>query len=605
MKPGTNRLRFAILILCLLVWSSAEHAQPPQVTTAILEGRVLRQGNSDAIPQAHLTLIRLNPNLPTTKEAIHLVQSIASLMKDQSANVPGFIEGFLNPNAQAINVPPDVVRPISVSSAVSDETGSFKFDHLPAGRYILTAEREGYYAPPVGDDSETMITRIVDARNGEVPTSIELRMVQAAAISGQIHDPLGKPVPGIRVETYQLSYPNGVPTWDSKVNPNYTNDTGEFRFTGLRPGQYFIGVIPRVIGYVVDSQWARTFYPGTVDPMAAQELTIREGEDVKGIDITIRTSNTGKYKISGIAINSRSNSADKSISEFYVVPRVPLLTDGTRLSPHMNVLPAATRTNGEFEIWDVEPGLYDLYPMVLDFNSRRYFTSRTPIEVRNGDIRGLSLSVDGGSTLSAELVLTGTNSQSIKLDSLQMNLTMLRPARFPFASILGSLPFSADGRLKVENVPEATYAIAIAGLPGTAYISDIRQGDRSIYDEGVDVGKVPLSIQVQVDLSGGSIGGVVETSDATPAASVTVILVPRIEHRRNRSLFKVVSTNSDGHFSMNGVMPGQYTILALHDHPPREPWLNTDFLSQYLGRAQSITVTPGSSTDIQLGLIQN
>src|SRR5215471_5820692 len=367
MVSSTNRPRFVFLVLLLLAYSPTEHAQPVQVTTATLEGRVLRQGNSDPIPQAHLTLIRLNPNLPTTKEAIHLVQSVATLMKDQNANVPGFIEGFLNPNSQAINVAPDVVRPLSVSNTFSDETGSFKFENLPAGRYILTAEREGFYAPPVGDDSETTVTRIVDARNGEIPTSIELRMVQAAAISGQIHDPLGKPVPGIRVETYQLSYPNGIPTWDSKVNPNYTNDSGEFRFTGLRPGQYFIGVIPRVIGYVVDSQWARTFYPGTVDPTAAQDVAIREGEDVKGIDITIRTSNAGKYKVSGTAINSRPNSPDKSISEFYVVPRVPSLTDGTRLSPHMNVLPAASRTNGEFEIWDVEPGIYDLYPMVLDF----------------------------------------------------------------------------------------------------------------------------------------------------------------------------------------------------------------------------------------------
>jgi hypothetical protein len=604
MITSTNRSWLVFLAVLILVCSSAEQAKPQQVMPVILDGRVLRQGNSEAIPKAQITLIQLNPNLPMTKEAIALVQSVAKLMQYPNATAPGFIEGFLNPNSQAINVPPEVVRPLSVSSALSDETGSFRFNDLPAGRYVLTAQREGYYAPPSGDDSGETITRIVVVRSGEVPASIELRMVKGGAISGQIHDLSGQLVPGITVEPYQLSYPNGTVALEVRAT-TFSNENGKYLFSGLRPGQYFIGVLPKVMGYLADPDRVRTFYPGTVDPMAAQEVTIREGEEVKGIDITIRKSTSGKYKISGIAINSRPNVSDKSISAFYLVPRVSSLTDGTRLSAIMNVLPAASRAHGEFEIRDVEPGLYDLYPLYMDIKSKRYFTSRTPIEIRNGDIEDLSLSLNDGSTLAAELVFSGTSSPLIKMDALRMNLTIPGSPGLPFASIMGSLPFDAEGKLQVENVTEATYAVSVAGMPAAAYISDIRQGDRSIYDEGVVVGKVSVSIQIQVDLSGATVAGIVEAADGTPAANVSVILIPPIERRRNRALFKVVSTNNEGRFSMTGVMLGTYTLLALHDHPPREPWLNADFLATYQDRAQPITVSSGTASNIKLGLTSN
>src|SRR5205823_3270905 len=104
---------------------------------------------------------------------------------------------------------------------------------------------------------------------------------------------------------------------------------------------------------------------------------------------------------------------------------VPSLTDGTRAPQVSNAIPVTNRPNGEFEIRNVKPGGYDLYPYSWDYTIPKLNIARVPIEVRNADVRGLSLSLTLGATLKAEVVLHGTNSQATKLDSLRLNLTAI------------------------------------------------------------------------------------------------------------------------------------------------------------------------------------
>jgi hypothetical protein len=96
-------------------------------------------------------------------------------------------------------------------------------------------------------------------------------------------------------------------------------------------------------------------------------------------------------------------------------------------------------------------------------------------------------------------------------------------------------------------------------------------------------------------------GSVERSGKGVPKA--TVILIPPSARRKNPQLFRTATTDADGRFSMRGVMPGVYTILALQSHPSGEPWLNETFLAPFLQRAQEVRIDARSTVPVRLELI--
>jgi hypothetical protein len=275
---------------------------------------------------------------------------------------------------------------------------------------------------------------------------------------------------------------------------------------------------------------------------------------------------------------------------------------GLRPPSFVNALRAESAANGEFEIRDVRPGIYDLYPDYDNFNSRRVFTHRTPIEVKNADVKGVTITLSPGSTLTAEVIIDGASTLPFKLNTLGLSLTMLDSTPQSFALTLGSLPFDSAGKLSVENLIEARYAIGVSGLPLAAYVADIQQADKSVFDEGLVLTPQARPIQIHIRLDGPSVTGVVRTAEQQAAKNTSVILAPPPDRRKNSALFKVVNTDSEGRFTIPGVMPGPYTIFAVRDRPFREPWLNAEFLARYQDQARPVVVEEGSSQKMPIEL---
>jgi hypothetical protein len=101
---------------------------------------------------------------------------------------------------------------------------------------------------------------------------------------------------------------------------------------------------------------------------------------------------------------------------------------------------------------------------------------------------------------------------------------------------------------------------------------------------------------------GGTSAGSVERS-GKGVANATVVLVPPVDRRKNPHLFRSATTGEDGGFSIRGVMPGVYTILAFQSPPAGEPWLDSDFLARYFQRVRSIRIDARTVSPIRYELI--
>jgi hypothetical protein len=583
-----------LLLIGLLL--ALQGAPTPAQTTGAVEGRVIRPSNGEGIDQVQVALVRLNPNVPASAESNAITVAFLSVSGGNA------FENMLTTLARQSNVAPDLLRPAYQSGIITSADGRFSFKDLVPGRYLLRVQREGFFSQRLNGFIAPFVNKTIVVEAGKAAPATEVFLMQGGTISGRVRDSQGQLAPGITVAANEVWYPQGRPAWSSQTS-KATNDRGEFRLFWLPPGEYFVGTTRPAGGQ------AATYYPGVTDPAAAVGIQLKEGGEITGIDLDIKNAEQA-FTISGTAINTVVNQRpglggviDQSIASFYLIPRVKSPDYGIIDSQSRNALPANSRPNNEFEIRDVKPGIYELIPAIADYTGNHFYATRTTVNIERGNITGLKLSLSPGVTLQGELIMDGAAQTSIKTDGVRMNLAVNDSIPGIAGTILGAIPFDAAGKFRIENVPEARFAPALSGLPDGFFLSDVRQGGKSVFDEGFTVDAQANPVQIVVSATAGTVRGVVRTKDNKPYANATVVLVPPTNRRSNPRLFRVVATDDNGKFSIPGVMPSGYTIYAWGDRPFREPWLNEAYLSKYDGRGKSINVAARGIVETDLDVI--
>jgi Carboxypeptidase regulatory-like domain len=151
--------------------------------------------------------------------------------------------------------------PVS-SSTVTGDDGTFAFDSIPAGRYVVGAELEGYVSPLVtasadkltNDDPAAfsavirhMTPVFVDASS---TANADIRLERGAALSGTVSYDDGSPSIQATVELLRKTKDgsmHGVALsslellFRGTASPK-TDDLGHFRIAGLPPGDYVLRV---------------------------------------------------------------------------------------------------------------------------------------------------------------------------------------------------------------------------------------------------------------------------------------------------------------------------------------------------------------------------
>jgi hypothetical protein len=196
-------------------------------------------------------------------------------------------------------------------ATVTDPDGRYHFDFLPAGRYLIAAEKAGY-APPM----EPSTMQMFELSAGQTLEGLTVSLRRGGVISGRVLDPLGQPLAevGVMALLKRLNSNGPLTELTSSGAPvlmpsgqGQTNDLGEFRIFGLPSGEYVVGTNLRSTFGAASAAssattiMASTFFPGTADVSAAQPVTVEEGETVS--DLTIRLVTVPAFRVSGVVVD--------------------------------------------------------------------------------------------------------------------------------------------------------------------------------------------------------------------------------------------------------------------------------------------------------------
>jgi hypothetical protein len=179
----------------------------------------------------------------------------------------------------------------------SDENGHFKFGDLEVRPYMIAAQKQGLISANQSAASSSS-GELVRLTSTAPAARVRIDLRPYSAISGKVTDASGIPVEGVDVEllsrytidakSYQQSgatYKDGAYKYLGQQRVR-TNDLGEYRIAPLPPGTYYLAA--RYIQGLTYTADRDTFYPQSLSPSDATPIELKEGADLRGIDIQMR-----------------------------------------------------------------------------------------------------------------------------------------------------------------------------------------------------------------------------------------------------------------------------------------------------------------------------
>jgi hypothetical protein len=562
-----------------------------------------------------------------------------------SVNVPASPRG-----RGADGTPPPAVNPLDFTTK-TDSEGRFSIDNVPAGNRFVNALLEGYFGPAQNGgypaNARAQVT-VISAKSVEV----KLEMIPAGAISGRVVNADGSPVTDALVQTLRLSYSEGQQILQPNLSKT-TDDRGEYRIYRLSPGSYYIAVMPKQNGGPRNGAPmalpVKTFYPDATDPSRAIATTVHGGDEISGVNMTVRTEVGATLSgqivtslpASGQIVGPRGQSRDFTVmnSTLIISPhdrRTTLSNFGASINVSM-----LAPTSGKFEIHNVPPGTYDLMASLPDATgwgsqqpaglaTQPVGYGRTVVEVSGGrDVQSISVNVHAGVDVKGRISVNGGN-QNVQNVRLRLQPDDSASTLAVYEQVSQYQPYvDENGNFKIPTVPEGRYRIEISFADGpvandgrggqrgrgaqqpepaagqrgqrsapvenplnltTAFVESIRQGSADVYDNGLNVtAQSAGDLEVRIATGPGNIEGTVLDSSQNPVAATSVFLVPVGERRVNMQLYRTTGSDANGKFSINRVSPGQYELFSWQDVEPGA-FQNEEYIRRYEGRGTNVTV---------------
>lgn len=472
-----------------------------------------------------------------------------------------------------------------MQSVIASDDGRFEF-HVPAGKYSLSGAKRGFISAAY-NQHEQFSTAIVTGADLDTENLV-LRLAPNAMLTGRVLDEFGEPVRNAQVMVYRRQHLEGVAR-TSLFRSAMTDDQGRYEATPLDQGTYFVSAKA--------SPWY-AIHPTSADGAGNSPAQVDSSLDV-AYPVTFYGDGTESDGASPIAVHG----GDRLEADIHLnpVPALHLMFRGPEEATGGIAFPALQKPIFDGEepvqasmIRKVADGLYEL----TGVPAGRYTIGSTDSNGHSHEPTAVDLSGDGELDLAS-----GRPTSQIKLAVQIEGASTLPSLRIILRSSKGRPEYGqmvdAKGEADFSDVIAGTYDILAAS--STQRYSVVRVASEAGIISGHSL-NVPAgaSLTIALSLVGGSvtIEGFAKR-DGKAVSGAMIVLVPK-NGEADRDRFRRDQSDLDGSFSLSGVIPGSYTVIAISEDGWDLEWSAPAVLSQYLKRGQTIEVGDRSTPVMRL-----
>ena len=475
----------------------------------------------------------------------------------------------------------DTKDPHKFQSLITAEDGKFQFSGLRAGRYVLEGAKRGFVSSSY--DQHDQFSTAIPTGAGLDTENLVLRLTPDAVITGKVLDEVGEPIQRATVTLYYDDHGAGIGEIH-QFRSTQTDDQGVYEITPVTPGTYFL------------SASATPWY--AVHPNAEEERQagVRGAFD-RSLDVA--------YPVTYYADVSQSDSAtpipvrggERLEVDVHLVP-VPAIhillhvPDGGRNAPTPPQLEQPTfdgSTTGQPSAGKlISPGIVELTGVPAGHYNLLLYGQGPGLRMNGIDLTedGAEIDTSTAETLSSVKVSAQALGEPAVPSGLSIGLRSTRRGFETWQSI------DLKGEAEFQQIAAGRYEVLLRGTGNSYSIAHIAAKGAEVSGHTLTVvaDSSPL-VSLTVLVGSVEIQGTVKRT-GKPFAGAMVVLVPK-NLETNLDLFRRAQSGLDGTFSLQGVVPGSYTVLAFENGWDLD-WSQPKVIAAYSKHGQTIEVNQNS-----------
>jgi hypothetical protein len=497
---------------------------------------------------------------------------------------------------------------------LSDSEGKFEFEGLPEGRLHVGVRKPGFFnesdikaGPVIASGGLSFGPEGDGTKVGPDTPPLTLKLIPEGVIFGRI-DTNGEPLEYISVKIFAIGIHEGGKYWEQR-GETATDADGAFRASNLQPGTYYVMVggmwnsVARIRPSAKEKEqgYGEVFYNNAEDMNGATPIEVSPGQQA---ETNFSLKPTSMFRVSGTINGLQGQGADLSFIGSSGVP--------ARFPTHFNPI------NGQFETM-VPGGAYTLEARgfnkdgsVLSANLPIRVNSdlsgiqltlapaiSIPVDVRREDVaqaRGTDLTINYYSGVDA----AGHPYRGNFADASVVGLH-LRPRTMSLQNqeITSSFRVNPGGQpqSQIANIEPGRYVVTFP-LNSRWYVQSAQCGSVDLLHEDLTIATESQSPPIEIVLRNDPATLTGSISSESPEADAKVLVVPDGAATRTQ-----VAYIHDGHFEMDGLAPGDYSVIALNTVQGLE-YTNPEVIAPYLAHAQHVSLQGSQKSDVNVELVQ-
>jgi hypothetical protein len=495
-----------------------------------------------------------------------------------------------HPLDHAVVVLIEVANRRNVQTMITKEDGKFSFGGLAGGKYSLGGERKGYINAAY--DAHGQYSTAIVTGAGLDTEHLALRLAPGGIIAGRVLDESGEPVRNAAITSYLDDHSSGFGQV-RQFRGTQTDDQGDYEIASLMPGTYFLSAsatpwyavhpnrqtdAPGLPAASVDPSLDVT-YPLTYfgDQTAAEDATpipILGGERLQA-DIHLSPAH---------ALTLRFRVPTNEQGGLFRIPQLQQSSFGGGMT-FVQTTGATMVSPGLMEITGIPAGKYN-----VRINGNGFTAQMSGLEVVS---EGQELDLSSAEALSNVKISVNISGETTLT---HRGVVALQPEH---KAIVAWRRVNEKGEAELQQVPPGVYDVEVWNF-GKAYAVDqVSVKGVSVKGRRVTVvaGSLP-SISITLVPGDAQVNGVVNRAGKGVAGAM-VVLVPT-NPNLHRDLFRRDQSDLDGTFSLQGVVPGSYTVLAIDDGWSLD-WSEPAVIAAYLKGGRTIKIAGQSKQPVDLG----